>query len=80
MHLTRLFNEKYGMSPGQYYIRMRMEHAAKLLSEGYSFSNTAKNIGYPDALSFSRAFKKHYHCSPSEYLKRLNESKTEEDS
>ena len=70
MHLTRIFNEKYGISPGKYYIGIRMSQAAKMLEEGQSLTNTAYSIGYPDALSFSRAFKNYYNCSPTEYIKR----------
>ena len=72
VHLTRLFKEKYGVSPGRFYLRLRMTQAAELLSAGHSVANVASSIGFKDPFVFSRAFKRYYNCSPTEYIKQQN--------
>ena len=78
MHLTRLFNEKYGMSPGKFYFNMQMSQASEMLLSGKSIKHTASIIGFTDIFSFSRAFKRHYGYSPSEYVKIHSKSKLQE--
>lgn len=64
--LQRAFVRRFGLSPMQYVIGLRMGKAARLLGEG---SLTVKEIalacGFQDEKYFSRAFKKHYGYSPS---------------
>jgi len=71
MHLTRLFNEKYGTSPGKFYFELRMSQAAELLAAGRAISDVAMTTGFRDTFEFSRAFKRHYKCPPTEYVKSL---------
>jgi len=66
-YLSRIFKEKYGISMQQYLIKKRMHEAKKLLSSGYSVSETAFMTGYSDCFNFSNAFKKYYGESPIKF-------------
>lgn len=63
-----LFSKIYHIRPIDYLIRLRLKQAGELLSSGMSVSEAAEQVGYQDALYFSRLFKKHYGFAPS-YLK-----------
>jgi len=67
--VSRLFRKVTGYSFKQYQVLQRLERAALLLKTRKTrpVSEIAKTVGYDDALYFSRAFRKHYNCSPSEY-------------
>ena len=57
-----------GVSPKKYLTDVRMQKAAKLLTQSSdAVTEIAKKTGYPDLFSFSRAFSKYYNCPPSEY-------------
>ena len=48
-----------------------MERAAMLLARyGYNVTVTAASVGYPDLFAFSRAFRRYFGISPSEYSRR----------
>lgn len=68
-YLSKLFKEKMGMSMQEYLINVRMEHAEKLLKQGYNVSQTALMCGYEDQFNFSKMFKKKYGVSPKNILK-----------
>ena len=65
VYLRKLFKIHKGMSPSRFILKIRMEHAQKLLLEGCSVSSTAYQVGYNDIYQFSRAFKKYYATPPS---------------
>lgn len=73
LHLNRsyfsvIFNKCMKKTPAEHLLELRMERAAKLLSEyRYNVTVTAASVGYSDVYTFSRAFKKHYGVPPSEY-------------
>ena len=58
-----------GEAPSHYLIRVRMEHAKKLLeqNEDYAVAEIAERVGYEDAYHFSKLFKKAYGISPMKY-------------
>jgi len=65
-HFFRLFKSTFGISPNQYLIQKRMQHAQKLLTKGnQNLTELAALCGYTDIFSFSKAFKKHFGCAPS---------------
>ena len=67
-YLTRLFKEATGYSPQEYLLTYRMKMAMKMLSENVlSISEIATAVGYGDTFTFSKAFKRHFGKSPSEY-------------
>ena len=69
-YLRNLFVKHTGMSTKKYLDYYRMKKASELLStKETSVGIVALSVGYPDQLSFSKAFKKHYGVSPSEYRK-----------
>ncbi len=69
-YLSRLFSAHMGSTLRQYYDRRRFERAVELLGESYSLAVIAEKLGFADAPTFCKAFKKYYNVSPGEYRKR----------
>lgn len=62
------FRRAVGLTPGRYINQLRMNRARDYLQQGgYSIKQIAVLLGYPDASTFSKAFKKHYHVAPSQF-------------
>ncbi|WP_426445926.1 AraC family transcriptional regulator [Paenibacillus sp. S-38] len=58
-HFSKRFRHTYGLPPVQYLQELKMKEARHLLEHtGYSLSEIAHSVGYPDLFSFSKAFKK----------------------
>ncbi len=68
-YLSRLFKKEKGMTIQEYIVNAKMKNARKLLKSGFNVSETAKTVGYGDAFSFSKIFKKYEGISPSEIKK-----------
>ena len=69
-HLTRVFQENLGQSPGQFLQNERMRHGMQLLlNESLPIKNIANRCAYAHASHFSRAFKAHFGVSPSDVRK-----------
>jgi len=69
-HLTRLFHKAYGDSPINYLIKLRIEHARKLLlltGRDLSITEVAWESGFRDSNYFVRQFKKNTGFSPFQY-------------
>lgn len=68
-HLSKMFKQITGVSPMQFLLKVRMDRAKELLNEQnhLSIDQVASSVGYPDALYFSKQFRKTFGCSPSEY-------------
>lgn len=62
--LQRHFRQMYGMSISRYLSRLKLERAYQALQAGCSVSRAAEIAGYRHVESFSKAFKRHYRCSP----------------
>lgn len=70
-HFERRFRHAFETSPRQYLVRVRVEHAAKLLREtDQSISEIAQACGFYDHAHLSRSFRKIMHLSPSKYRSR----------
>jgi len=72
---TRQFRRRLkaaiGLTPGAFLRALRLEHAATLLDVGEgSIAEVASAVGYADADSFSRAFRRGYGMAPSEWSDR----------
>ena len=70
-HFERRFRRGFGSSPRQYLVRIRVEHAARMLLEtDKTVSEIAHECGFYDHAHFSRSFRKIMQLSPSEYRSR----------
>lgn len=62
------FRYRTGITPKQHIVDCRMKKAAELLSKpGSKIKATSYSLGYSDQYCFSKAFKKYYGESPSEF-------------
>ncbi|MEV6278248.1 GlxA family transcriptional regulator [Nocardia sp. NPDC051832] len=67
-HLTRLFLQETGQTPGKYIRRTRAETAARLLtSTGLRLEEIATRCGYTSPETLRQAFTTHFGQSPSTY-------------
>ncbi len=67
-NINRIFAALQHETIGQFIKRKRLEKAAEFLKYSEEeISDIALDIGYKDLAAFSKAFKKHFNCSPSKY-------------
>lgn len=70
-YLTRIFHEKYGISPKQYLMDLKLKKARRLLTTAeLSISVIASSLGFDDQLAFPKIFRKEFDIFPSEYRKQ----------
>ena len=69
--LCELFYHHFGEGPIEYYSKLKIARAKKLLLEGASVSKISDTLGYSSIHSFSRAFKKAVGVSPIEYKRKI---------
>ena len=69
--LHRKMKEITGISSSEFIRNIRLEQAAKLLSEGkINITQVAYAVGYNNQTHFSTVFKKHFAMSPTEYAQK----------
>ena len=73
-YLTKLFREKYNITPKQYAKQLILENAVTLLKKGLSIQNVAEQLEFSSPENFSRFFKGYYGFSPTQYVKRFKNS------
>jgi len=68
-HFQRLFSAYLGETVSQYILHRRLERAAETLvnKKGLTITEIAKRAGFETGSTFSRAFKKHFNISPSNF-------------
>lgn len=67
-YFGKIFKGVIGQSPQEFLVHYRMAKAAALLTTSdRQISEIGALVGYPNALHFSRAFKRVYQISPREY-------------
>jgi AraC-like DNA-binding protein len=71
--LARLFQQELGMSFGQWRQRVRLGHAAALVSLGTPLSAVAATLGYESASAFSAMFRRALGRSPTEFFANARE-------
>ncbi len=70
-HLTRLFNEEVGDTPGAYVESMRLEAAQTLLDAGATVTTAAHLSGLGSDETLRRVFLRHLGVTPSAYRARF---------
>jgi len=69
-HLSKLFRNKTGSAPMDYFINLKMQEAIRLLSnQSMLIKEIAFSLGYNDPFYFSRIFTKHIGVNPTSFLK-----------
>ena len=66
-HFIRLFKMAYGKTPHQYLIKVRLDHARKMLKAGQSVSHVCSALGFESITSFTALFKKSSTTTPSAF-------------
>src|SRR6185295_7583302 len=74
-HFHRAFRAVTGETPKQYTLRLRLERAAaRLLTHPEPITTVAAAVGFASHEVFTRAFRRHFHCTPTEYRVRSRHS------
>ena len=74
-HLSRIFRARTGLTPQEFAAEERMQYAVRLLRDSFqSCEEIAEQTGYSSAVSFNRAFRQRFGCSPVQYRKRSRSS------
>jgi len=72
-HFTRVFQGAVGVSPHQYVMRMRLQHAAgRLVDRSAKVLDVALDAGFGDVSNFNHAFKREFGVSPRAFWQRPN--------
>jgi AraC family transcriptional regulator len=67
-HFYRSFRQAFGKSPYQYLLTKRLEFAKRLIRSGnMSVTNIALQCNFPDVFTFSKAFKRQFGMSPTQF-------------
>src|SRR5665648_265769 len=70
-HYSRLFQNRTGHSPIDYFIQLKIQRACRLLdNSGWMIADVSREMGFDDQFYFSRVFRKVMGMSPGEYRKR----------
>jgi len=69
--LNSIFTRVYGMTIKQMQIELRVDQAKRMLSQGYSISETGRMCGFDDYLYFLKVFKYKTDMTPTEYRAAL---------
>jgi len=69
-HLSKIFRNKTGSSPLDYFINLKMQEAIRLLTnQSLRIKEVAFRLGYNDPYYFTRIFTKHIGSSPASFVK-----------
>jgi AraC-like DNA-binding protein len=66
-HFVRTFRNVFGVTPGRYLTRVRVERAKALLVDGVSVTEVCFAVGFRSVGSFSSRFRREVGRSPSTY-------------
>ena len=69
-HFIRLFKSAYGRTPHHYLIKVRIDHAQRLLSKDIPVGEVSVMVGFESSSSFAALFKKQTGMSPSVWQRR----------
>nr|WP_051287100.1 AraC family transcriptional regulator [Paenibacillus taiwanensis] len=81
-YLSRLFKQAAGMSPVTFLLKLRIDKGRLLLRERpeLTVEQIAASVGIPDALYFSKQFRRFYQQAPTQYRKQVMHVKQEHSS
>lgn len=68
-HFHRMFLEAEGITPRTFVEARRLKYSCDLLKKGYSITSAALDSGFATPSQFTRAFKKRFELSPTEWIK-----------
>ena len=70
-HFRHIFTERYGASPKQLQINMRIDKAAELLkNSSTSCTDIAELCGFSTSAQFTKMFKERYNTTPKQFQQR----------
>ncbi len=69
-HISKVFKEKYNLTPKQYAGQLMLKEIEKLLFKGVSVAEIAEQLDFSSPENLSRFFKGSYGYSPLEHKKR----------
>ena len=70
-HFIRQFQAVFGVTPHQFRIGARLDHAKRLLASGRSVTEVCMEVGFSSLGSFSELFRRRVGSTPSAYRRRL---------
>ena len=69
-HYSKIFRNRTGSSPLDYFINLKMQEAIRLLTnQSFKIKEVACKLGYNDPYYFTRIFTKHIGSSPASFIK-----------
>ena len=71
-NLLRLFRRHLGVSPYQYWLRLKLDRALDALAGEAAVQEIAKALGFESLSGFERAFKRRFGMTPTEYRNALS--------
>jgi AraC-like DNA-binding protein len=72
-HFSKIFRNKTGTSPLDYFINLKMQEAIRLLiNQSLKIKEVAYQLGYNDPYYFTRIFTRHIGSSPASFIKMSN--------
>lgn len=78
-YFTRVFKEETGMSPMNFLMQVRINHACEMLEKrDIKVGAIARAVGFASPQRLNAAFKKYMGTTPMEYRKSITKSKAEE--
>jgi AraC family transcriptional regulator len=67
-HFSRIFKKTTGLSPSQFFIRLRIDKARRLLREtGKTVIEVGLEVGYSSPSHFAQVFRREAGVTPSQY-------------
>ena len=79
-YFSRKFKEAAGQNFSDYLTDMRMQEAQRLMASGKNVGEAAERVGYNNIYAFTRAFKRRFGQSPTQWTgKRNGKGETEDE-